>query len=133
MKRSTVLLILVGVVVLGLIVTGLLATSYHRVRVVEGVGLTPVGGAYISVTLANGKSVDVGRADENGELTFWIAPLPLPRQICAQALFYPPNCVDALSLVRQRIELAVPAVFTSSYWKISGRLSKGQKIRFDKS
>jgi len=53
--------------------------------------------------------VEVGQANENGELEFWIAPLPLPERICAQALFYPPNGVNAISLIRQRIELAVPS------------------------
>ena len=103
------LLNLPGVLVVGLLVTAVLAVSYHRVSVVDGVNFMPIGGAYISVTLTSGDVVEVGQADENGELSFWIAPLPLPRSICAQALFFPPNCVSAINLIRQRIELAVPS------------------------
>jgi len=113
MKRSSILLILTGVLMAGLLVTAVLAISYHRVSVVDGVSFLPIGGAYISVTLASVEVVKVGQADANGELSFWIAPLPLPRSICAQALFFPPNCVSGISLVRQRIELPVPSAFQS--------------------
>ncbi len=113
MKKSSIFLILTGVILASLLATGVLAISHHRVTVVDAISINPIGGAYITVDLVSGRTVEVGQADETGELDFWIAPLPLPARICAQALFYPPNCVNAISLVRQRIELAVPSALES--------------------
>lgn len=108
MKRSSVILVLVAVLAAGLLTIVILGLSYHHVSVVDGIAYEPLGHAYISVTLATGEVVEVGQANEEGELGFWIAPWTFPRHICAAYLFFPPNCVNAFSLGRQRIDLAVP-------------------------
>ena len=96
--------ILAGVLLVDLATAAVLAVCYHRIAIVDGVSFMPIGGAYISVNLASGDTLEVGQADENGELVFWIALLPLPRSICTRSLFFPPNCVNAIGLVRQHIE-----------------------------
>jgi len=108
MKKGSVLTVCVVLLFIA-IITAFLAVSYHRVMVVEGIGGTPIPGAYITIERSSGDPEEVGRTDANGRLVFWIPPLPLPRIICAQATFYPPACVSAIGLPPQRIELPVPA------------------------
>jgi len=112
MKKGLIIFIACGIVLVAImaVVTILLAVSFHRVVVVEGVGGNPLPGAYITIERSSGPPEEVGRTDDNGELAFWTSPIPLPRRICAQATFYPTMCVNAISLVQQRIELPVPDI-----------------------
>jgi hypothetical protein len=107
MKRILLVILLV-ILFLGAVLLVLLGVSFHRVRVVEAIGRAPLPGTYISLEYKSGKSVEVGRTDQDGKLTFWNAPLPLPLRVCAQNTFYAPACVGAVGLTEQVIELAVP-------------------------
>ena len=102
-------LIACAVLFLAAITIAILAASYHRVIVVEGISGTPISGAYVFIERSSGSPEEVGRTDANGKLVFWTSPLPVPQTICAQSTFYPMNCVKAISLSRQLIELPVPA------------------------
>jgi hypothetical protein len=102
-------LITCAVLLLVAMVVSALVVSYHRVVVLDGINGTPLPGAYVTLERSSGLIQDVGRTDDNGELAFWNSPFPLPRLICAQYLFYASDCVNAISLSRHLIELAVPA------------------------
>ena len=103
-------LIACAILFLASITIALLAASYHRVIVVEGISRTPISGAYISIQRSSGDPEEVGSTGANGKLIFWTSPLPVPQTICARSTFYPTSCVNAISLTRQIIELAVPAL-----------------------
>jgi hypothetical protein len=107
--NKKLILIACILLLLAALVLAVLAISYHRVVVVEGIAGTPIPGAYISYEHSSGSPVEVGRTDANGELAFWTSPLRIPQRICAQSTFYATNCVGAISLKRQAIQLAVPA------------------------
>jgi hypothetical protein len=108
MKKHLVLTVCV-VLLLAATTAAVLSVSYHRVIVVEGIGGTPIPGAYVTLQRSSGSPEEVGRTDTNGRLVFWIFPLPFPRTICAQSTFYPMTCVSAISLSPHLIELPVPA------------------------
>jgi hypothetical protein len=106
---KTLFLSLGGFLLLAVLLAAVLAVCYHRVVVVESIGETPIPGAYITLERSSGSPEELGQTDPAGRLTFWSAPLPLPRLICAQSTFYPIACVSAISLQVRIIALAVPS------------------------
>ena len=97
-----------AVLLLASLIVSLLAVSYLRVEVVEGIGGTPISGAYVYLQQSTGSPEEVGRTDASGRFVFWTAPLPVPRIICANAPFYAMNCVRGIGLSRVIIELPIP-------------------------
>jgi hypothetical protein len=109
MMKKTLVLSACALLLLAAIMAAVLAICYHQVVVIEGLSGAAIPGAYIILERASGSPEEAGQTDANGRLSFWSAPLPLPRIICAQSTFYPAACVSAMGLKRHIIQLAVPA------------------------
>jgi hypothetical protein len=106
--KKTLLVILFLVLLLAAGILVLLGISRHRILVVDAIGRAPIPGAYIYLEYSSGPAREVGRTDENGRLTFWNPPFPVPRTICAESTFYPRACVGAIGLEEAVIEMPVP-------------------------
>ena len=106
--KKRLILTACAVLLLAAITVAVLAVSYHRVVVVDGIGGTPISGAYVYLQPSSGSPEEVGRTDANGIFVFWTAPLPIPRIICANAPFFAMNCVRGIGLTRVLIELPIP-------------------------
>jgi len=107
MKKGLVLTAC-AVLLLAAVTVAVMAVSYHRVVVIEGIGGTPISGAYVYLQQSSGSPEEVGRTDASGIFVFWTAPLPVPRMICANAPYYAMNCVSGIGLSRVLIKLPIP-------------------------